>query len=237
MSERTYYCFCDDNCKFETMNKEQILTAITQAASGSAVIDPDAAVISKVRETNGGGAVTFWVGTQAQYNALQGNTVKNCMYIITDDTLRKDIEAALKDVESRIAAAVTKIEPIRYSADIVQNVTYGGGENLTNFSVENAVFNHAEAAGVVFVKVMAVFRGSMAAGETMKMAVDNAPAFTESVTPDVLQQNWTATTSGTPKPDVQLQAYFQTGEMYIRAEKAFSVSEDVVVIFTGHYMA
>lgn len=34
MSGRKYYCYCDSNCKFETMTKEQILSAIAQAAAG-----------------------------------------------------------------------------------------------------------------------------------------------------------------------------------------------------------
>lgn len=232
----SYYVLCDDDSRHESMTKEEILAAITQAVSGEAVIDPDAGILTKVKETNSGGYITFWVGTQAQYNALNGEIVQNCLYIITDDTLRSDIENAVAGVEARIEAAVQKLNPTRYSPDIVRNVTYGGGEDLTNFSVESAVFNHSEAAGVMYVKIMAVFCGSMAAGETMQMSVSNGPAFTEAVTPDVLQQNWTANTSGTPKPDVQLQAYFQAGAMYIRADKAFSVSEDIVVIFTGHYM-
>lgn len=83
MSDRKYYCFCDLNCKFETMTKEQILSAIAQAAENGLVFDPDAAFVTKVKESNVGGFVTFWAGTQAQYNALQTKD-KNCIYVITD---------------------------------------------------------------------------------------------------------------------------------------------------------
>ena len=92
MSEKKYYCYCDSNCKYETMTKEQILAAIAQAAAGGLVFDTEAAVISKVKEMNAGGFVTFWVGTQAQYNAL-GSINASCMYIITDNTWQQDIEA------------------------------------------------------------------------------------------------------------------------------------------------
>ena len=85
MSKRKYYCFCDSNCKFETMTREQILAAIQQAAESGLVFDPDAAFITKIKETNAGNLLTFWVGTQAQYNALQ-TIDKNCHYIITDKT-------------------------------------------------------------------------------------------------------------------------------------------------------
>lgn len=84
MSGRKYYCFCEDNCKFETMTKEQILAAIAEAAETGLVYDADAAVISKVLESNAGAALTFWKGTQAQYNAIAKKDA-NCYYIITDD--------------------------------------------------------------------------------------------------------------------------------------------------------
>jgi hypothetical protein len=103
---KKYYCFCSSNCKYETMTKEQILSAITQAASGESVIDPDASYISRIRETNTGANITFWVGTQAQYNALQGNTEQNCLYIITDDTLtREEIERLIGELQQGVAKA------------------------------------------------------------------------------------------------------------------------------------
>jgi hypothetical protein len=83
MSGRKYYCFCDSNCKFETMTKEQIIAAIAQAAENGLVIDEDAAFITQVKEMNAGSALTFWRGTQAQYNALE-RVDGNCFYIITD---------------------------------------------------------------------------------------------------------------------------------------------------------
>lgn len=82
---RKYYCLCDSNCKFETMTKEQILSAIAQAVETGSVGDCDAGFISKVKEKNGGNYVSLWVGTQAQYNSI-ATPEQNCLYIITDDT-------------------------------------------------------------------------------------------------------------------------------------------------------
>ncbi len=93
---KKYYCYCDSNCKYETMTKEQILAAIAQAAAGGLSFDTEAAIISKVKEMNAGGFVTFWVGTQAQYNAL-GEIDKNCVYVITDNTWHKDVEALFRN--------------------------------------------------------------------------------------------------------------------------------------------
>ena len=101
MSERKYYCFCADNCKFETMTKEQILAAIAQAAADGLVFDADAAFITKVKEGNAGDYVTFWAGTQAQYNAL-GNIDPYCLYIITDSTEGADLAKAAEAAQAAI---------------------------------------------------------------------------------------------------------------------------------------
>ena len=102
MSERTYYCFCDANCKAETMTKEQILAAIAQAVETGSVGDCDTGFITKVKETNAGGYVTFWVGTRAQYNALQDKAV-NCIYIMTDDTTDEDMRAFVEEMQDSMA--------------------------------------------------------------------------------------------------------------------------------------
>lgn len=100
MSEgRKYYCFCDANCKFETMTKEQILAAIAQAAETGLVFDAESAFITKVKERNAGGFISFWVGTQAQFNALvaQGKKEANCYYHITDSTKDADMAKAIAE--------------------------------------------------------------------------------------------------------------------------------------------
>jgi hypothetical protein len=104
MSEKKYYCLCASNCRYETMTAEQILAAIAQAAETGMVYDPNAAIVSKVRESNAGGSVTFWVGTMAQYNAIETKDA-SCMYIITDDTYKEDIEAAVRNAEDNAQAA------------------------------------------------------------------------------------------------------------------------------------
>lgn len=51
----------------------------------------------RVIESNDGEAVTFWVGTQAEYDAIESKVV-NCVYIITDATTPTDIEQKLKQL-------------------------------------------------------------------------------------------------------------------------------------------
>ncbi len=95
MSERKYFVLCENNCKFEGMTKEQIMTAIERAIStGEICEDVDTGFITRIKEQNNGAGLTFWVGTSAEYNALDPK-INNCFYIITDDTTTKDIEAAI----------------------------------------------------------------------------------------------------------------------------------------------
>lgn len=106
MSEgKKYYCFCSSNCKYETMTKEQIIAAIEQAATGGLVVDPDAGFVTKIKEANAGNYVTFWVGTQAEYAAIETKAT-NCLYIFTDDTTKEDFERFAADIRRTAEEAV-----------------------------------------------------------------------------------------------------------------------------------
>lgn len=52
-NDRQYYVICADNCKFESMTKEQIITAIANATGVSPeAVDVDDAFISRIKEAN-----------------------------------------------------------------------------------------------------------------------------------------------------------------------------------------
>ena len=136
--ERKYYCYCDSNCKYETMTREQILAAIAQAMETGVVVDPNAGFITKVKETNVGDAVTFWVGTRAQYNAIT-SPAKNCLYIITDDAKSVDIDATVARMQNDIAALtafVVNCAPIGLVT--VKRQTVDGWDDLQDL-VESAL--------------------------------------------------------------------------------------------------
>lgn len=107
MSERKYYVLCENNCKFESMTKEQILTAIEQAISTGEIGDCDTGFITRIKEQNNGAGLTFWVGTQAEYNALDPK-VNNCFYIITDDTTTADIAREIETLKERLSPVEEK---------------------------------------------------------------------------------------------------------------------------------
>lgn len=68
MSEKKYYLVCDDDNRFEGMTKEQIIAAIAEA-TGYLPSGADA-VITKIKESNANKALTFWLGTETEFNAL-----------------------------------------------------------------------------------------------------------------------------------------------------------------------
>lgn len=96
-NERKYYLFCEDNCKFEGMTKEQILAAIAEA-TGNTVNDVDGAFITMVKELNKGEPIMLWFGSTAEFNAIP-EKIENCLYITDDDTTFEDIDRQLQLLE------------------------------------------------------------------------------------------------------------------------------------------
>lgn len=90
MWDKKYYVQCESHCKYEGMTKEQILTAIEQAVSTGEIKDVDTGFITKIKEQNYNGGLSFWVGTQAEYNAISEKD-ENCFYITTDDATEQDL--------------------------------------------------------------------------------------------------------------------------------------------------
>lgn len=113
-----YYVFRADNCRFEGMTKEQILAAITQAVETGTIQNVDTGFVTKIKEQNSGSAVTLWVGTQAQYNAL-GTKEPNCLYIVTDDN---NIEAIQNDI-AKLNSDVEKLYQKTDTFDISDGIT------------------------------------------------------------------------------------------------------------------
>lgn len=101
--ERTYHVISDDNCKFESMTKEQILAAIVQAVEGHSISDVDTGFVQVLKEQNHGAGLKFWIGTTAEYNALHAID-QDCFYILTDDTELEDMEADIASFRASLEA-------------------------------------------------------------------------------------------------------------------------------------
>lgn len=168
MSERKFYCLCESNCRYETMTKEQILAAIAQAAQGGLTFDPDAGIITKVKEGNAGGYITFWVGTQAQYNAL-ANKDANCFYLITDSTQTKDIAASIKAAQDAAADAAA-LAAIPAAIDISDEVSLSWRAGSTAQNIEERVtrfgkWKYVPALKAIFFEFQYGYGGTVTAGQ------------------------------------------------------------------------
>lgn len=105
-----YYVIDDDDCKYEGMTKEQILSAIEQGLAQGYVSDPDSAVFSKIKEIRANAATQIWVGTEAQFNAIfpapaVGKSVvrvgtDGVLYLCSDDSTLNDLSEHLNDTNN-----------------------------------------------------------------------------------------------------------------------------------------
>lgn len=85
-----YYVLCDNNCKYEGMTKEQILTAIMQAVSTGTITDVDAGFVTTLKTIDGKALRFFW-GTRAEYDKLPAAQKEGLFALITDDTTAQDL--------------------------------------------------------------------------------------------------------------------------------------------------
>lgn len=151
MAERKYYVLCGSNCKFESMTKEQILTAIQQAVSTGEIKDVDAGFITTIKEQNRGNAITLWKGTQAEYNALTEKP-EDCFYIITDDTFKEDVNAALKAQKEQIENLSKNVGGKDFEVKIK---AYTSQPNNSEHSTSDKTFEEITAAAASGKKVIA----------------------------------------------------------------------------------
>ena len=141
-----FYVLCDKNCKYESMTKEQILTAIEQAVNDGKITNVDTGFVTSLKEKNANKALTFWVGTTAEYNAIL-TKVENCFYILTDDTMAEDINrefVMLKAEQETIVQQVdTAIKNMQQQYETDKNkknkLLYQTADNNAEASYENLI--------------------------------------------------------------------------------------------------
>lgn len=92
------YALCDINCKWETLTKEQILTAIANAIETGEIGDVNTGFVQTIKTINDI-PLKFFVGTQAQYDALSAGDKLNLYAIITDDESITNIERSIRALE------------------------------------------------------------------------------------------------------------------------------------------
>lgn len=114
--DRKYYVLCDSNCKFESMTKEQILTAITQAVSEGTIGDIDTGFITTIKTVNGT-PLKFFVGQQSEYEALTDDEKQNLFALITNDTTKEGIESAIEEFQRKCDGLQTELS--KFEGDLI----------------------------------------------------------------------------------------------------------------------
>lgn len=115
----SYYVIGNNKCLYEGMTKEEILAAITQAVETHEITDVDTGFVTKLKEYNRNVQVTYWIGTQNEYDALQ-SIEPNRLYFISDDTFGADVTTA-------IANANASIESMSNTLSSIQTATVTSG--------------------------------------------------------------------------------------------------------------
>lgn len=83
------------------LTEEQIITLVTNIVDSGSVGDIDTGFVTRLVEQNKHKALRFWVGTQSEYNAI-AEKLANTFYIITDDSFKEDVQAAIVDLQNQI---------------------------------------------------------------------------------------------------------------------------------------
>ena len=136
MADTKYYVRGQSDSSYESMTKEEILTAISGTVPAL-----DSGFITIWKEQNAGVGIKLWVGTTAQYNALDPKPT-NTLYIKTDDRSAQDIAdaiQALNDALDALEASLAGYAPedhaystTKYGAATSSN--YGHVKLITNLT-------------------------------------------------------------------------------------------------------
>ena len=151
-NERTWNVISDDNCKAESMTKEQIIAAIVQYMETGEITDVDTGFITTLKEQNRGIGLKFWVGTQAEYNALATHE-PNCFYIIADDTTVDDLEEAVGNLQDAVEEIIGKNGDVLLDETVASgacDIALTGEHRINEFSVVVVEANGVSAVGGLY---------------------------------------------------------------------------------------
>ena len=119
--ERQVFALDEGKNSWLTMTKEQILTAIMQAVNDGAIGDIDAGFVTKLQEMNKELPVQLWLGTSAEFNALESKE-QNTLYILTDDQTPEVIE----DLANKVAGLISGSTPAGNANNAINAETVNG---------------------------------------------------------------------------------------------------------------
>lgn len=123
MPTPTYYVFDAANNKYESLTKEQILAAITEAIETHQITDVDTGFVTTIKEQNRQTPLKFWIGTTAEYNAI-ANPPTDTFYILSDDKELEDIQATVDEVQAIVSNMADDVDDIEEDLETAEgNIT------------------------------------------------------------------------------------------------------------------
>lgn len=183
MSDRKYYLICDDNCKFEGMTKEQIYSVIAEA-TGNTPTSVDGAFITMIKESNANKALSFWMGTEAEFNALGATGEKmyvkadadGKLYLLPDDddliTEEKLSESFILPIDKGGTGATTtdEIKTLLGLDSVGVNIVllWENGGKTSEFKAQSA--NVGELTNYDFIGIVVGYNGSPANGTQLNIS-------------------------------------------------------------------
>lgn len=87
MSDFKVYGFCNANCKWEVPTTEQLYSILQQLMESGSLAGCDPAlspVVKLIQEQHGGKQLSLWMGTEAEFNALDPQPVASLVMLRTD---------------------------------------------------------------------------------------------------------------------------------------------------------
>jgi hypothetical protein len=193
------YCYCENNCKYETLDKEEILTAIAQAVATGKIGDCDTGFITTLKTINGL-PLRFFIGEQSEYAALSADDKKNLFALITNDTTKEGLLKSISEMQTDLKELTDGLRSGKFEPKNAANaLKLEGGEIIRSGDLNS------------YYRVGNYFVGSVADAPN----VSNMPIKTAGVLKvisgngDAYREDWFCI--------IQIFIAHSTGDIYIRA--------------------
>lgn len=162
--ERIIYGFCGANCRVPVYSREEVLAILQQAIEAGSLQGIDitkSPVVRYIRESRADANLSFWVGTEAEYNALSPAVAgaiavaridaSGNVYLCTDDTTFSSWQAAtlelLQEQQAEAMSAFDTAQTEKYNAFVEEQTNnYNSFVEATNTAVNNRQERHKTAS-------------------------------------------------------------------------------------------
>lgn len=101
MADSTVYAIDEGGNRIPTLSGEKIIEAIQTAIATGEIPDELQTFIDTIKEQNKGAGLKFWLGTQAEFLALE-STSEDVIYFINDSANLRDVANALDELKKAL---------------------------------------------------------------------------------------------------------------------------------------